>query len=134
MSLDVSVIDSGRLSESLLYEVLEHLGAYLSDDVPRAVDLRSLPLTSDDHTRLREALGRGEVEVELSVAGTSEIFETRYAGIWWVVHRGRDGATLTETIEITRCPEVLASHRDDMAAAFDRLSKALSEGRSRRDE
>ena len=47
----------------------------------------------------------------LKVAGTSEIWETRYAGVWWVRHFGAGDKIAAERIEIAAIPQIFVPHR-----------------------
>ena len=117
--------------KSLMAEVARHLEALVRDGTVSAIDLRSLPLSADDRARLEAALGQGEVKVTLDSAGESELHETAFPGVWWVRHFGAGRQLLTERIEITPLPEVLAADPQDIAAGARRLAstvKALSEG------
>ncbi|MEZ5841508.1 MAG: hydrogenase expression/formation C-terminal domain-containing protein [Hyphomicrobiales bacterium] len=110
---------------SLLRPVLAEIAALLerlaATGESGRIDLASLPLGPGDAAALEEALGTGEVMAELLVAGRSTVRETAYAGVWWVRHFGGDDQIATETIEITRVPEILLSHPADIAAAARRL-------------
>jgi hydrogenase-1 operon protein HyaF len=114
------------LAQSLLREIAQHLAALAETGAPAAIDLRSLPMTPADLGELEEMLGCGDVEAVLDVAGTSEIWETRYAGVWWVRHRGAGDAIAAERIEITTVPQILITHADDIAASAARLRDDLA--------
>lgn len=117
--------------KSLMAEVLGHLNALVQGGTEAVIDLRSLPLSVDDRARLEAALGQGEVTVTIDAAGESELHETAYPGVWWVRHFGAGRQLLTERIEITPLPDVLAAAPEDIAAGARRLAmnvKALSEG------
>ena len=90
-----------------------------------AIDLRSLPLTEADRAELEEHLGRGEVEARLAVVGASEVWETAYAGVWWIRHLGAEGEIASETIAVTRVPEILMTHPADVEAAAARLQELI---------
>lgn len=115
------------MTPALLREVATALCEHQRDGVTRVIDLRSLPMSDGDREALTARLGRGEVEITLSVAGKSEIWETSYAGVWWVRHIGADGRPLTESIEITPMPRVAMSPAEDMRAASERLTAELEE-------
>lgn len=112
--------------KSLLAEVARHLDALVQDGTVAAIDLRSLPLSAEDRARLEEALGQGEVSVAIDAAGESELHETAYPGVWWVRHYGAGRQLLTERIEITPLPEVLAAAPEDIAAGARRLASAVN--------
>ncbi len=113
------------MADSLLREIAEHLHGLTSTGECAAIDLRSLPITAADRSELEERLGHGDIEALLTAAGTSEIWETRYAGVWWVRHLGAGGKVAAERIEITTCPEILTSDAADVAAASRRLAEEL---------
>ncbi len=119
------------LAQSVLREIAGHLAALAGAGESAAIDLRSLPMTAADRGELESLLGRGEVSVKLDVAGTSELWETRYSGVWWVRHRGDDERIATERIEIAAIPEILVSHDADIAAAAARIREEVdSHGRA----
>ncbi len=127
-----SAIRTG-LAESLLQEIAQLLTTLGESGQHAAIDLRSLPMTEADRSELEERLGRGEVEILLTVAGTSEIWETQYAGVWWVRHFGADERVAAERIEITACPQILVTHDADIAAACARLRDELNAPSEKKD-
>lgn len=114
------------MARSLLREISRGLSALAETGRRDAIDLRSLPLTAADRHELETALGRGELSITLDLGGSSEIWETRYAGVWWLRHLDGGGRIASETIEITPLPEILASHAEDIAAASVRLAEDLA--------
>ncbi len=102
-----------------------HLAALAGAGESAAIDFRSLPLTAADRGALEGLLGRGEVSAKLDVAGTSELWETRYSGVWWVRHRGDDERIASERIEIAPIPEILVSHEADIAVAAARIREEV---------
>jgi hydrogenase-1 operon protein HyaF len=114
------------LAESVLREIAQLLATLSECGQSAAVDLRSLPMTQADRSDLEARLGRGEVEVLLTAAGKSEIWETQYAGVWWVRYFGADDTVAAERIEITACPQILVTHDADIAAACARLRDELT--------
>lgn len=113
------------LAHSVLREIGAHLAALAAGGDVAAIDLRSLPLTPADRSDLQQALGRGDVEAVLDVAGSSEIWETAYAGVWWVRHFGTGDRIAAERIEITPIPDILMTDEADIAAACARLHADL---------
>jgi hydrogenase-1 operon protein HyaF len=89
------------------------------------IDLRSLPMTDSDRQELAAKLGEGEVKAFLDVSGASTVFETQFAGVWWVRHEGADGRVAAEQVVVARVPEILLAHPADIAAAQLRLSATL---------
>jgi hydrogenase-1 operon protein HyaF len=114
------------MAQSVLREVAQALDTLAASGTRAAIDLRSLPMTAADRDDLDQALGRGDVAVSLEAAGRSEIWETGFAGIWWVRHFGGDGRVASEVIEITPVPDILAAHPDDIGAALQRLQADLA--------
>jgi hydrogenase-1 operon protein HyaF len=121
--------ETGRtgMAQSLLQELAGALTALANSGTRAAIDLRSLPMTTADRDELEATLGRGEVSVTLAAAGRSEVWETQYAGVWWVRHFGVDGRVASEAIEVTSLPDILAAHPDDISAAARRLGDDLEE-------
>ncbi len=113
------------MAQSLMHEISQRLNALVESGEVSAIDLRSLPMTPADRVELEERLGRGDVEAVLDVAGPSEVWETRFAGVWWIRHFGADDKVAAEQIEITTCPQILSAHRADIAAASVRLREDL---------
>lgn len=108
---------------ALMTEIALHLGALARDGTEHAIDLRSLPLSEADREQLEHALGRGEIVAELQVAGLSEVWETRYAGVWWIRHRGAEKRISSEEIAICRVPEILKAHIADITEAARKLTQ-----------
>jgi hydrogenase-1 operon protein HyaF len=110
---------------SVLTEVGQMLEALAATGQPGAIDLRSLPLTEADRRQLEDLLGRGEVRVELDLAGPSEVWETSYPGAWWIRHYGAAGRIAAEEIAVCPVPDILLAHPDDIRAATSRLRRSL---------
>ena len=123
--MDADTMRTG-LAQSLLREIAEHLAKLAGTGKAAAIDLLSLPMTPADRAELERALGHGEVAAALDAAGTSEVWETGYAGVWWIRHLGSGDKIASERIEITRVPEILLTHRDDIAEAAERLADDLA--------
>lgn len=115
------------MAHSILAEVARMLGALAHDGTTGSIDLRSLPLTDADRQQLEELLGRGEVSAELEVAGRSSVWETAYAGAWWVRHRGAGDKISSEEIMICPIPGILITHAADIEAAANRIKQDLLE-------
>jgi HupH hydrogenase expression protein, C-terminal conserved region len=118
------------LAQSVMREIMQRLSVLATSGEGGAIDLHSLPMTQADRGELEQSLGRGDVEATLNVAGTSEIWETRYSGVWWLRHFGADDKIATERIEITAIPEILVAHCADITAAAARLNDDLASGSS----
>ncbi len=116
--------DTGNL-HPLLHEIRHALARLLEEGEPTIIDLRALPLAPGEERRLEEALGEGEVEITLQALGTTRITETRYSGVWRVVHLDANGEVLGKTIEITTVPTLLPAQPGEMARALEELEGAL---------
>ncbi|MEC3862772.1 hydrogenase expression/formation C-terminal domain-containing protein [Mesobacterium sp. TK19101] len=114
------------IADSLVVEIADRLTALAQTGDQSAIDLRALPMTAADRADLEAFLGRGEVTADLSVAGRSEVWETRFAGVWWLRHLMADGRVAAETIEITRIPDLLVAASEDVATAASNLRKSLN--------
>ena len=116
------------MSHAILAEIAQRLQALLERNEPSSIDLRSLPMTQADREQLEQALGHGEVHVHLELAGPSDIWETAYAGVWWIRHRGANARIANEEIAVTRIPDILLSQPHDVAAAAARILRDLATG------
>jgi len=119
---------STGMAYSILAEIGQLLEALSANGEAGSIDLRSLPMTDADREQLEELLGRGEVQAELDLAGASEVWETSYAGVWWIRHKGAGDKIASEEIAVTAVPEILITHPVDIEAAATRLRDDLSQG------
>ena len=115
------------MARSIVAEVASMLESLAEDGATSSIDLRSLPLTEADRQELEDMLGRGEVSVELELAGNSSVWETAYAGAWWVRHRGAGDRISSEEIQVCTVPEILITHAADIQAAAKRIRQDLTE-------
>lgn len=125
-SIPVKVeLSSGNVAP-LLHEIRHAVGRLLQEGASTVIDLKSIPLAPGEEDVILSTLGEGEIRVELTVFGTSEITETGFAGVWVVTHCDENGATKARFIEITRIPAILCSQSADIVAGLTRLSGALA--------
>lgn len=113
------------MAEAVLNEIASLAAKQGADGDVTAIELTSMPLTRQDRAEIEARLGRGEVEATVEAAGRTEVWETAYAGVWFVRHFGGGGKVATETIEICPAPGILFSHPDDRIAAATRLGEDL---------
>jgi hypothetical protein len=111
---------------AILSELVNLLERLASGEVCAAIDLRSLPMSTQDRSELRRALGEGEVQVTLNADGISNIRETHVPGVWWVEHHDRHGELIAELIEVTRMPHILMSATDEIALGAVALREQLT--------
>lgn len=113
------------LAKAVLSEVARLLERLSDAGETGAVDLHGLPMTDGDRAELEKRLGRGEIEATVSVAGVSRVWETRYAGVWWVRHFGSDERIAAEEIAVTHVPQILVAHPADIRTAASALRDDL---------
>jgi hydrogenase-1 operon protein HyaF len=109
----------------ILFEVRHALEELLESGESSIIDLRCIPLAPGEEENIINTLGQGEVHARLTALGRSEIYETRYAGVWLVSHYNDDEALVSRFIEITRLPEILESQPEDMSRALTELTREL---------
>ena len=109
----------------ILFEVRHALEELLDSGETSIIDLRSIPLAPGEEETILKTLGQGEVHAHLSALGPSEIYETRYAGVWLVTHYNEEEAIVSRFIEITKLPDILKSQQEDMSYALAELTQAL---------
>jgi hydrogenase-1 operon protein HyaF len=113
------------LADAVFAELAHALARLAETGEETVIDLRSLPFGPTDLERLSEKLGTGEVTCTLEVAGRSDVRETGFAGVWWVRHFGDGDDVAAEEVHVTRIPEILVSHPDDVAFAARRIADAV---------
>lgn len=121
----VELIHSAMV-RALLRELLAKLTSLAADGSPAHIDLRRLPLPPGALDALRTWLGSGEIEATVTALGVTTIRETGIAGVWWVRNAKTGGEVFSEQLEISRLPELLSAHPDDVTQAADTLRGRLS--------
>lgn len=113
---------------AILHEVEALLEVLLASGEPNAINLCGLPLRRSDRGVLKKILGRGHASGTVESAGTTRLWETRVAGVWWLEHHNRKGEILGEVIEIADIPDSLVMDtkviRKDLARLHQWLSQA----------
>ena len=112
--------------QPLLHEIRHALVKLLDDGGHTVIDLRSLPLAPGEEQKLLDKLGRGEVTAHLQALGPSEIVETRYPGVWVVVHFNNDNEVIGKFIEICDIPDLLRSQQEDIRQGLEQLQAQLA--------
>ena len=111
--------------------VLNELGAMLAALAERGetgvIDLGGLPLSPADKDWLAARLGRGEIEMTLSLDGPSTVRETAFHGVWWIEHHNEKGIPTGEFIEVNRVPELVPAHPEDIRAAAGKLGLLIDD-------
>ena len=109
----------------ILHEIRHALDKLLESGEASMIDLRSIPLAPGEEETILKTLGQGEVHARLDVLGLSEIYETRYAGVWLVTHYNDDETIVSRFIEITTIPDILKSQTEDVSNALIELAHEL---------
>jgi hydrogenase-1 operon protein HyaF len=117
-------ISSGNI-DPLLHEIRHALERLMREGTPTCIDLKGIPLAPGEEEKLLALLGTGEVRAELNAAGTSEIVETSFPGVWLASHFGEQGGLLARLIEVTFIPEILRSQTADIADGLALLNQRL---------
>jgi hydrogenase-1 operon protein HyaF len=114
-----------RNVQPLLHEIRHALAALLESGETSIIDLRSIPLAPGEEEAIIEALGEGEIHARLEALGPSDIYETRFAGVWLISHYNEDHVIVSRFIEVTGLPDILRSQREDISGALEALNEEL---------
>lgn len=121
-------LPTGNASASaVLHEVSSMLDALARCGQVGVIDLGSVPLSQADKVWLTEKLGHGEVEMRLDLAGVSQVRETAFHGVWWLLHRNENGVVTGEFIEVSHVPDLVLAHVDDIGPSAERLKCLLDD-------
>jgi hydrogenase-1 operon protein HyaF len=115
--------------QAILAELETALRALLETGKEHSIDLRSLPLAPGEIDYLRDALGTGEVRIDVDALGPSRIVETAIRGVWWVTHRNALDQVMAEFLEVSFCPDIVRAQRDDVRDSLGDLNVRLAEER-----
>jgi len=113
-------LETGNLSP-ILHQIRHALEKLLTHQEASAIDLNAMPFAPGEKDKLKETLGEGEIKSQLNVLGRSEIYETQYAGVWWIEHYNSHDNVMGQLIEITWLPELLKSQPEDVEDALSEL-------------
>jgi len=114
-----------RNVKPILHEIRHALEKLLDTGDSHIIDLRSIPLAPGEENTIVEKLGQGEVHARLDALGSSEIYETRFAGVWLVTHYNENDSIVSRFIEITEVPKILRSQREDVVQAVKELATEM---------
>lgn len=113
------------MAKAVIGEAIGYLRALAGGGERQIIDLRGLPMTQGDLRELGETLGRGEVTASVDAAGPTEVFETRFPGLWWVRYQNADQQVVAEQLVIGRVPAILEAPLDDVRDSAVRLEEQL---------
>ena len=123
IDIPVKALDTPTgMANAVMHELSGYLAHLAETGESNIIDLLSLPMTEADINELADMLGVGEVSATITSIGSSSIRETAYRGIWWVTHYGDDEKVVSELIEITRVPEILITHMDEIRHSADSIA------------
>lgn len=111
----------------ILHEMISMLTKLATSGQNSIIDLNHEPLSLDDITELKNILGQGEIQAQLSALGTSKVIETAVPGVWWITHHNEQGNVISEFIEITTCPDLLKTFPDELDSALAGLQDKITE-------
>ena len=109
----------------LLHEIRHAMRSWLNDGEKTIIDLRAMPMAPGEEDLIIEELGKGEVQARLIALGLSEIYETRFEGVWLVTHYNTENEIIGRYIEITDMPELLKSQQEDVFVSLKKLEIQL---------
>ena len=130
---DISVVTASGGNQltgnatAVLHEVAEMLVALAERGESGIIDLGGIPLSNADKDWLTARLGRGEVEMALNLDGASEVRETAFHGVWWIVHHNEKGVLTGEFIEVSRVPGLVLAHPDDIRESAESLGYLIND-------
>jgi hydrogenase-1 operon protein HyaF len=110
---------------AVLREIEQRLELLLTKGEESSIDLSRLPFGPGDHALLAKTLGEGEVSAEVNSLGPTQVRETAIPGVWWVTHFNADDEVMAEFIEVTRCPAIVLTPRDDLQEGVAALRARL---------
>jgi len=114
--------------EPLLHEIRHALKRLIDTGEASMIDLKAIPMAPGEEEDIREALGRGEVEILMDAMGPSKLYETAYPGVWWVEHRNIENELTGVYIEIAHVPEIIPANQKDLHEGLDNLVRSLTVG------
>ncbi|MCU7845805.1 MAG: hydrogenase expression/formation protein [Candidatus Thiodiazotropha sp. (ex Monitilora ramsayi)] len=114
----------------ILHEIHHALQRLATQQETTTIDLRAIPFGPGDEEDLLNRLGTGEVQIELDSLGTSKLWETAFSGVWIIDHRNAEGERVALQIEVTRVPEIIQTHPDDVTDSLQLLDNQLNPNRT----
>ncbi len=108
-----------------LHQIQHALSALLKSDQTTSIDINAMPFAPGEKQTLKDTLSTGEVTATLNALGKSHIYETQYAGVWWIEHYNSHEHSVGQFIEVTWIPELLKSQAEDVQAGLERLLATL---------
>lgn len=110
----------------VMHEVLHALRRLDSQAESTTIDLRAIPFGPGDEQRLLDMLGSGEIRATIDSLGRTDIRETRFHGAWIVDHYDVAGTRIGLQVEITDCPALIQTPKEDISEAVAALESVLA--------
>lgn len=126
LKVEIGSYNSGNIPP-LLHEIRHALRNLLENGETTTIDLRGLPMAPGEQEQLLEMLGKGELSIRLDALGKSEIFESRFAGVWLIIHYNSNEEVMGKYIEVTRIPVILKTQTADIEESLEALQVRLEE-------
>lgn len=126
LKVEIGRYNSGNIPP-LLHEIRHALRNLLENGETTTIDLRGLPMAPGEQEQLLEMLGKGELSIRLDALGKSEIFESRFAGVWLIIHYNSNEEVMGKYIEVTRIPVILKTQTADIEESLEALQVRLEE-------
>lgn len=126
------VTDFGH-APAILRELQHALTRLATGGEPTRIDLAALPFGPGDEARLLAVLGRGEVSATIDALGPTQVWETRFPGVWVLDYQDADGRRLGLQLEVDLVPAILRTPPADLtesAAALAAVLDALPDAQS----
>jgi hydrogenase-1 operon protein HyaF len=118
---DSNFFDDDHLVDALLVEIAGLMSRLIEHGEEAAIDLLGLPMAPTCVADLERRLGRGEIFIQLDAFGRSEIYETRFSGVWWAQHLDEGGRVIARLIEVAFVPNILRADGEDIKTAREKL-------------
>lgn len=110
----------------ILSEIRHALARLAEQGEPTRIDLAAMPFGPGDEERLLNLLGRGEVEANVEALGPTQIWETRFAGVWVLDYANVEGERIALQIEVDTIPQLLRADPTDVQNAVSALAAELA--------
>lgn len=128
---DFNFLADDTLVDALLAEIAGLMENLTARNISGSIDLLGLPLSAACLALLEQRLGTGEITATLTAAGSSEIRETSFSGVWWSSHSDETGRIVAMLIDVALVPELLKADIDDVRLSHRRLLEATGSTLSR---
>jgi hydrogenase-1 operon protein HyaF len=128
---DFNFLADDTLVDALLAEIAGLMENLAARNISGSIDLLGLPLSAACLALLEQRLGTGEITATLTAAGSSEIRETSFSGVWWSSHSDETGRIVAMLIDVALVPELLKADIDDVRLSHRRLLEATGSTLSR---